>query len=69
MQTMKVSIKNLLFKCLFKGYFNETFYYAGIVQNIPDFVNLQWRLRLGYADTNKVDANALDARYELNYLF
>ena len=52
-----------------KGQFDENFYYAGFVQNIPSFVDLQWRLRLGYNDTKKVDADALDARFELNYLF
>lgn len=52
-----------------KGYFDENYYYAGFVQNIPSFVDLQWRLRLGYADTKQVDADSLDARFELNYLF
>jgi hypothetical protein len=52
-----------------KGYFDENYYYVGFVQNIPSFVDLQWRLRLGYADTKQVNADSLDARFELNYLF
>lgn len=52
-----------------KGQYDENYYYAGFVQNIPSFIDLQWRLRLGYADTKKVDADSLDGRFELNYLF
>lgn len=52
-----------------KGYFDENYYYIGFVQNIPALVDLQWRLRLGYNDTDKVDADSLDGRFELNYLF
>lgn len=52
-----------------KGQFDENFYYVGFIQNIPSFIDLQWRLRLGYADTKKIDADSLDARFELNYLF
>ena len=52
-----------------KGQFDENYYYAGFVQNLPFMQDLQWRLRLGYADTKKVDADNLDARFELNYLF
>ncbi|WP_295008999.1 hypothetical protein [Sulfurimonas sp.] len=52
-----------------KGQFDENFYYAGFVQNLPMMPELQWRLRLGYTDTDKVDADSLDARFELNYLF
>ncbi len=52
-----------------KGYFDENFYYAGFVQNLPGFVDLQWRLRLGYTDTEKENADSLDARFEINYLF
>ncbi|MDA3907672.1 MAG: OprD family outer membrane porin [Sulfurimonas sp.] len=52
-----------------KGYFDENYYYVGFVQNIPSFKDLQWRLRLGYNDTEKVDADSLDGRFELNYLF
>ncbi|MDA3947311.1 MAG: hypothetical protein PF439_11600 [Helicobacteraceae bacterium] len=52
-----------------KGYFDENYYYVGFVQNIPGLVELQWRLRLGYNDTEKTDADSLDGRFELNYLF
>ncbi len=54
------------------------YYYAGFVQNIPGFEELQWRLRLGYADYIKTVEvkdlnfklnNYLDSRFELNYLF
>ena len=52
-----------------KGNFDENYYYLGFVQNIPTLENLQWRLRLGYNDTEKVDADSLDGRCEINYLF
>ena len=52
-----------------KGYYDEDYYYAGFVQNVPGMVELQWRLRLGYTDTDKRDADNLDARFEINYLF
>ncbi|WP_200764024.1 OprD family outer membrane porin [Nitrosophilus alvini] len=52
-----------------KGYYDENYYYAGFVQNLPGMVNLQWRLRLGYNDTKKPDADSLDARFEINYIF
>jgi len=52
-----------------KGYADENYYYAGLIQNVPELESLQWRLRLGYADTEKREADALDARFELNYLF
>lgn len=52
-----------------KGYYDENYYYVGFVQNLPSLAALQWRLRLGYADTEKADADNLDARFELNYLF
>lgn len=52
-----------------KGQFDENYYYAGFVQNLPFAQDLQWRLRLGYNDTQKSDADNLDARFELNYLF
>lgn len=52
-----------------KGNYDENYYYIGFVQNIPALVDLQWRLRLGYNDTKKVDADSLDARFEINYLF
>lgn len=52
-----------------KGLFDENYYYVGFVQNLPMMPELQWRLRLGYNDTKKTDADSLDARFELNYLF
>lgn len=52
-----------------KGHFDENYYYAGFIQNIPSMQNLQWRLRIGYLDTEKPDADTLDTRIELNYLF
>ena len=52
-----------------KGYYDEEYYYAGFVQNLPAMPALQWRLRLGYTDTDKTDADNLDARFEINYLF
>lgn len=52
-----------------KGQYDENYYYAGFIQNIPSLAELQWRLRLGYTDTKKADADNLDARLELNYLF
>jgi len=52
-----------------KGYFDENYYYIGFVQNIPSFTNLQWRYRVGYNDTKKPDADSLDMRFEISYLF
>ncbi len=52
-----------------KGYYDENYYYVGFVQNVPGLIELQWRLRLGYNDTEKTDADSLDSRFELNYLF
>ena len=52
-----------------KGYYDENFYYAGFVHNLPNAPEVQWRLRLGYTDTEKADADSLDARFEINYLF
>ncbi len=52
-----------------KGYSDENYYYVGFVQNVPSLVELQWRLRLGYADFSEADADFLDSRFELNYLF
>lgn len=51
---------------------DEMYYYVGFVQNVPSLVNLQWRLRLGYAqylDSDESKYNNLDGRFELNYLF
>lgn len=52
-----------------KGHFDENYYYAGFVQNVPFMQDLQWRLRIGYLDTKKLNADILDTRIELNYLF
>jgi hypothetical protein len=52
-----------------KGQYDEDYYYLGFIQNVPSMLELQWRLRLGYADTKKTDGDNLDARFELNYLF
>ncbi|MBW6488246.1 OprD family outer membrane porin [Sulfurimonas sp.] len=52
-----------------KGEFDENFYYVGFIQNIPSFIDLQWRIRLGYTDTKKVDSDSVDGRFEVNYLF
>ena len=52
-----------------KGYYDEDYYYVGFVHNLPALVDLQWRLRLGYTDTEKKDADSLDGRFEINYLF
>jgi hypothetical protein len=52
-----------------KGKFDEDYYYVGFVQNLSILQDLQWRLRLGYTDTKKVDADNLDSRFEINYLF
>ena len=51
---------------------DEMYYYLGFIQNIPKFQDLQWRLRLGYAqflDSEDSKFNYLDSRFELNYLF
>ncbi len=50
-----------------KAYFDENYYYAGFIQN-PS-LSFQWRLRLGYQDTKKVDSSGLDGRLEFDYLF
>ncbi len=50
-----------------KAYFDENYYYAGFVQNPSK--SFQWRLRLGYQDTKKVDSDGLDGRLEFDYLF
>lgn len=52
-----------------KGQYDENYYYAGFTQNVPAMLELQYRVRFGYADTEKKDADNLDARLELNYLF
>ncbi|RLA69658.1 MAG: hypothetical protein DRG24_08145, partial [Epsilonproteobacteria bacterium] len=50
-------------------YADQIYYYAGFVQNLPILPELQWRLRLGYNDTDLEGWNNLDTRFELNYLF
>lgn len=49
------------------------YYYFGIIQNIPSFESLQYKLRLGYADllhqSKSEDLSYLDARFEFNYMF
>ncbi len=50
-----------------KDYYDEDYYYIGFVQN--PLRELQWKLRLGYQDTKRVDADGLDTRLEFNYLF
>ena len=50
-------------------YADQIYYYAGFIQNIPQYTNMQLRLRLGYNDTDLDKADNLDARFELNYLF
>ena len=52
-----------------KGQYDENYYYAGFVQNLPFMQDLQWRLRLGYTDIQKVNGDNLDGRFEINYLF
>ena len=50
-----------------KGYYDENYYYVGLVQNpLPQ---LQYKLRLGYQDTEAADADGLDGRLEFNYIF
>ena len=54
---------------------DETYYYIGFIQNIPDFNALSLRLRLGYNDAHlnvvseEIGFDALDTRFEINYLF
>ena len=50
-----------------KGYYDEDYYYIGFIQNPYD--SFQWRLRLGYQDTQQTDSDGLDGRLEFNYLF
>ena len=50
-------------------YADQIYYYAGFVQNLPVLPDLQWRLRLGYNDTDLEGWDNLDTRFELNYLF
>jgi len=51
---------------------DSMFYYFGIIQNIPDMKELQYKLRLGYRDfvgDSSAISSYLDSRLELNYLF
>ena len=51
---------------------DEMYYYIGFIQNIPSILELQWRLRLGYAqyiNSDDAEFNNLDTRFELNYTF
>ncbi|MBE0497848.1 MAG: hypothetical protein IBX43_01245 [Campylobacterales bacterium] len=52
-----------------KGQYDENYYYAGFTQNLRMMPELQWRFRIGYQDTKKVDADGVDTRVEVNYLF
>lgn len=52
-----------------KGYWDENYYYVGFVKNFPTLDNMQVRLRLGYNDTELLDFDSLDARFEINYQF
>ncbi len=54
-----------------KAIFEDSmYYYVGLVQNIPSYKNIQYRVRLGYRDfTGEETANYLDSRLEFNYLF
>ena len=52
-----------------KGEFDETYYYLGFLHTLKSVASLTWKLRLGYADTQKTLTDSLDSRFELNYLF
>lgn len=52
-----------------KDQYDENYYYAGFTQNLSMMPELQWRFRIGYQDTKKVDADGVDTRVEVNYLF
>jgi len=43
--------------------------YLGLIQNLPWVEDLQWRLRIGYTDAENNIYDAVDVRFELNYLF
>ncbi len=43
--------------------------YLGLIQNLPWMEDIQWRLRLGYTDSDSEIHNSIDGRFELNYLF
>lgn len=48
---------------------DERFYYAGYVKNLHHVPNVQYRVRLGYTDSEAVDKDGLDGRFEVNYFF
>jgi len=52
-----------------KGGFDENYYYAGFVKNFPSLDHMQVRFRIGYQDTEEIDADGLDTRFEINYQF
>ena len=55
-----------------KALSDSMLYYAGLVQNIPSHLELQYRVRLGYREfigSASSVSNYLDARFEVNYLF
>ncbi len=43
--------------------------YLGLIQNLPWMEDIQWRLRVGYTDSDSEIHNSIDGRFELNYLF
>ena len=52
-----------------KGKYDKNYYYLGLMQNLEDLPQLQWRLRFGYTDSEKPSGSNLDSRFELNYFF
>lgn len=55
-----------------KSVSDSMFYYAGVVQNIPSFPELQYRVRIGYREfihNTSLISSYLDSRLEFNYLF
>lgn len=63
---------------------DSLYYYLGLMQNIPELDNMQWRFRIGYQqylntdpskadlegiEFNDTDLNNLDTRFEINYFF
>ena len=52
-----------------KGFYDEHYYYLGLIKNMRGVPQLQGRLRLGYQESEQAEADGLDARLELNYLF
>ena len=52
-----------------KGFYDEHYYYVGLIKNLRDIPQLQGRLRLGYQESEQEEGDGLDVRIELNYLF